>query len=50
MKKPQPKKPNPNKGILSTINDKPDPKVEVKPSNKNKGVISKLNDDPEEKE
>lgn len=50
MKKTKTKRPTPYKGVLSTLNDKPDPKEEVKPTAKEEGVISKLNNDPEQKE
>ncbi|WP_291789256.1 hypothetical protein [Cecembia sp.] len=50
MKKIQKKKTRNSKGILSKLNDNPDPKEKEVMSNKKKGILSKLNGDSDDKE
>jgi len=49
MKKAQKKKPSPDKGVLSKLNDSPDQIKKVSPADKKKGILSELNDDPDQK-
>jgi hypothetical protein len=49
MKKTKKKKPTPDNGVLSKLNDNPDPKKKVSPADKENGILSELNDDPDQK-
>jgi hypothetical protein len=50
MKKEQDKERTKNKGVMSSINDKPDKRKNKEKTDKKKGIISELNDNPDRKE
>jgi hypothetical protein len=50
MKKTKKKKPTPDNGVLSKLNDNSDQGKKVAPADKRNGILSELNDDPDQKE